>query len=855
MFNHFLEFLFSLKNVQITSRTHFAFVWDFPVLITLGAIALAILGYVCYFPQSASPRKKRALGIVRAWVLVILFILCFRPQLVMEYVQPSRAAVAIWLDTSSSMQLQDPYPDASPALNDLLQKITDDIKARPATSSTPSAPGPVLANARPSRFQLGTAVLAEKDWLKNLAEKQDILFYTGGSHAIFKGSTVSESLDSILARLKADQPTATSTDVPTVVRDILANVQGERLSAIILLTDGRTTEPGSQIDQAAEAAKQALVKVVSVRLGQSDEPFDLKIGPPNLPQKTFIKDPVSVRVHITGTGITRATPARISIFRQPASGSPPDAPRGQPLATKDITLEAGQKELDADVVLKLDKTSPDKQEEFKLFVRVDAVAGGGGGDELYTDNNQVPATITVLDTQINVLYVEGYPRWEFRYLKNELIREPTVNVASYLLSADSGFVQDADPPVLDPQTKKEIFHGSINQFPETKAELDMYDVLILGDVEPTFFTPTQQRLIVDWVKTHGGGMLWIAGSTYNPESYRTTPMEVLLPIIPDEIGKRIMTQSDNTPFNLVLTPAGKSVNLFRFFEEDNDKSWAQVAALPQMYWYKPVQGVKPGAIVFATHPTRSQNGNPAPLLVMRPYGAGPVMFSAYCDTWRWRRYTGEPLFQSYWLQLCRLLYSSNTRDDRNQGLLLAADSSNVEIGGSIHLTLSVKDPTLAGQLPADIPVRVIDSNFQVVETITLNRSPNSGQPGTPPGTPEAAVDSGEGSTTASRLGAFPRESPQGSLIQNVDPLRINVEAPRREQEIVTTDSVSLAKLGTPAPVLEPTATDELAKLIPDRSLPVLISTPEELWNKPFALILMVLLVSIEWLIRKSAGLI
>ena len=276
------------------------------------------------------------------------------------------------------------------------------------------------------------------------------------------------------------------------------------------------------------------------------------------------------------------------------------------------------------------------------------------GEELTKSNNDASAITHVLDAQINVLYVDSFPRWEFRYLKNELIREKTVNVSSLLLSADDDFSQDADPAIE--KDGRLIFPGAITRFPETAEELSKYDILYIGDVDPTYFSPTQQKLINDFVG-NGGGICWIAGNMYNPEAYRDTPLSVLLPILPDELDPRarVMAPADNYAFNLVLTAAGRDSNLFRFFD-DPELNVKQMADLPEMYWYKPVLGVAPAAEVLAVHPTRTQGGTPLPLIVTGHYKRGRTVFSGVADTWRWRRYTGEPLFQSYWLQMSRLLY-------------------------------------------------------------------------------------------------------------------------------------------------------------------------------------------------------
>lgn len=851
MMSRFLEFLFSLEHVRITPNTRFSFVWNHPALIVLGAIVLAILGYTLYFRQAATPGKRRAMGITRALLLVTVFVLCWRPQLVMEHEERTRSMVAVWVDNSASMGLEDPYTGGSgpgaEAMRAFLQKTAG---AGPTTQAGGDKGGE--GSLRPNRLRLATAALTDSEWLKELVETQDVAFFTGSGHAQALGTARSrDQVDAFVSTLRQEKPTGISTDVPTVVREIMEKVQGQRVSALVLLTDGQTTERGSRLDAAANLARQADTRVFPVPVGQENEPFDLKLSTIRLPPSTFIKDPVAARIHIASSGLAGPTPVRIQVYRKGAGGEG----LGLPIATKEVVLDPSKRELDAEVPLTLEKKEAGKSERFDLVAKIEAVSGG---EELTLNNNSGTGNVTVLDAQINVLYVEGFPRWEFRYLKNELMREPTVNVSTLLVSADVGFTQDADPPVRDKQTGEEIFPGALRQFPESAQDLNKYDVLLLGDVEATYFSPTQQRLIVDWVRTRGGGLAWLSGANFNPEHYRETAMEILLPIIPDEIDPRarLMAPSDNTPYTLALTPAGRDTNLFRFFA-DPELSWKQLGDLPEMYWYKPVQGLKPGAIVLATHPKRSQGGNPAPLLVMRQFGAGPVLFCAYGDTWRWRRYTGEPLFQSYWLQLCRLLYA-NKALGQSKRLELLAESTRVEVNKPIKLSLAIKDPTLVGQVPNEVPVSLVDKDGQTAATITLTLSRGSAttQPGLP-GAGTGNLDTLEGSATADRLGEFSLVIRPGLLPVEIPPMQLVVEQPQLEFETVTTDIPALKSLAakTSGAVVPPYQTSELPRQIPDRSLPTLIGQSEELWNKPIALILVVLLATIEWLIRKNAGLI
>src|SRR5271170_7838329 len=109
MIERFFEFLLSLDRVRLTPNTHLSFVWDYPALIVLGSLVLGGLGYLSYVRQSASPKKRVAMGIVRAALLIVMFLLVWRPELVVEHEERTRSVAAIWVDDSASMSLEDPY--------------------------------------------------------------------------------------------------------------------------------------------------------------------------------------------------------------------------------------------------------------------------------------------------------------------------------------------------------------------------------------------------------------------------------------------------------------------------------------------------------------------------------------------------------------------------------------------------------------------------------------------------------------------------------------------------------------------------------------------------------------------------
>src|SRR5262249_8218888 len=122
----------------------------------------------------------------------------------------------------------------------------------------------------------------------------------------------------------------------------------------------------------------------------------------------------------------------------------------------------------------------------------------------------------VLDAKITVLVVDGYPRWEYRYLVREMARDKTVLISSLLYSADNGAQKDDTKP--------------IGAFPETMQELLAYDCVVFGDVDPRQFTDKELMLVEEFVSKKGGGFGMISGPRWSPYSYRNTPLEPAIPV-------------------------------------------------------------------------------------------------------------------------------------------------------------------------------------------------------------------------------------------------------------------------------------------------------------------------------------
>jgi uncharacterized membrane protein len=839
MIQKLFDFLLDLHEVTLRdwSKLRFGFIVEWHWLVILFFCALFFgFGYWSYRAQSASPNKRFLMGVLRGVSLTYVFLLLCRPQLVLDYTEQTSSVVAVWLDSSASMTLEDPYK--SPGMTEAVKRVTGETKLE-------------KGQTRANRYQMALDHLEHAAWLRELVKHQQVEFFTGGSSPRRIGKVASlapgqdlaakiAELDACVADLRKIKPDVNSTDVPSVVTGINDIVlrEGHRLSSIVLMTDGQTTT-GSRPDLAlAELARaRSGSEVFSIGVGQEELPVDLRISTPVVPPGVFVKDPVAVKVKVNWSGLERATPAKVVVSRVLDNGSLTQ------LAEEKVDLAAGAGEKDVELIFKPEKKSNgEKSETYNLQATIEPLAALPS-EELTLANNVSRGTLKVYDAEMNVLYVEGYPRWEWRYLKNEFIRETTVNVSSLLISADIESQAEGDPEKKD--AKGKVTFAPVNRFPETKEDIEQFDVILIGDVRPDYFSPTQMKLILDHVRLKGAGLGWIAGAGYNPDAYANTPLADLLPVKPDDANRPALARPDNVGFNLELTAEGKNSNLFRFFDSQ-EKNLEQVKNLPELYWYKPVLGAKPGAAILAVHPTRSQGSERAPLIVTARVGKGRVVYSGICDTWLWRRYTGEPLFQTYWLQMARLLFQDRAMDQTSKRVTLTSSSTSLEVDGELMLTLDVKDTSLLNTLGESVRVKLNTRSEggggRLVDIIKLDRVKD---------------DQYEGKIKLRNVGDFRAELDVPTLADEGTGLDITVALPSREREKLNIDKDAMELLArkTGGSYVDLSTAESLVQKIPDRSEPVMLRRNEELWIKPLALVLAILLLSSEWLLRKSAGLI
>ena len=767
-------------------------VWN----LVLVALAVALVVYV-YRREGHSRRAKVSLGVVRLVLLALLIALLNRPVLTLTQTRTEPSVLAVMIDDSISMGVRD---------------ISDD----------PSPEAPTRLAAAVELLSSGDRALLER-----LREEHELRLYRFDSMPAPIIGSDAKSLEQL-------EPTGQNTRVARSIRRVMDELQGQRLAGVVVLTDGRDT-PADSTAEVLGAIKEYGVKVFPIPVGSDRPPTNIVVQSVNVQESAFKGDIVNVRVTVQGTGFDVNHPVMLQL-KDKETGGVLTGLDGNP-AERSVELPSDEP-LEAELQFMA-------EEEGQLDLLVEAVRQPGEIDEV---DNIRPVQISVLDAKVRVLYVDGYPRWEYRYLKTEMMRDRTVEISLLLTSADPTFRQEGDIP--------------ITRFPENLDELMEYDVVLFGDVDPRQFSDAQLQLVSDFVSKNGGGFGMVSGPRWSPHAFRHTAIEPILPVTlapqPPIEDRATIAQG----FRPVLTKAGADSSMFRFFadREENDRFIRE--GLQPIFWYARGVTAKPGVgEVYAEHPSETDpQGRKAPLLVMGRFGAGRTLFSAIDDSWRWRYYTGETIFDTYWIQQIRHLARSKKLGQRRATFTVLRTS--YELGEQVRMNLRVLDPQLLQQLPETLSVNIYEgSSGPADDEANPAAAPAPGGQGTLVRQERLVRQSGQpdlytASFTADRVGNFTAVVPP--IAGGIDAMSgaLTVSVPRLELAQPQVDRANLSRLasetmGQVVPFDQ--ARDQLPALVPSAAKIIPIEAGQPLWDAPLALILFVLLITLEWVMRKLYG--
>ncbi|MBW8884563.1 MAG: hypothetical protein JF612_07260 [Planctomycetia bacterium] len=475
----------------------------------------------------------------------------------------------------------------------------------------------------------------------------------------------------------------------------------------------------------------------------------------------------------------------------------------------------------------------DEVGEFEYVVEVVPRDG-----EANLENNRLTRRIVVRDEIIRVLLVQAYPNYEFRFLKQMLLRELNRNESKGGKTA--GFrtvLQEADLEYGESDKTAE------RTFPASRDELFQYDVLIFGDVNPALLSPTIMNNIYEFATVRGGGVIFIAGPRYTPLAYRDTPIAHLLPMNLDTVtvpGPRAATSDSFRP---QLTSLGEASPMMQLADSGatNERVWKE--QLAPLRWMIDIPDLRPGVRVLAEHPTRrTDRGTALPVITLHFIGAGKVVFHTTDETHRWRFRVGDVYFARYWVQTIRYLARSKLLSG-SRAVEITADREQYRRGDDVVMRVRFLDDRLAP--PADDGVMIIvESESGQRRQVALHRN-------------AAERGSFEGSAGSLREGRYRARIAAPAAATSSTAAQFTVIAPPGELARTQMDAGELrkaAKISLGRYYTFATAGHLLSDLPPGREVRIESLPPRPIWNAPIVAGLFVALIAVEWLVRKRNGL-
>lgn len=770
-------------------------------LVVVGACAIGWWSYRRLSgSQSAASRATRgALALLRAAAIVLVALLIAGPSLRLERIRIERDRLVVLVDRSQSLEIEDGPAGRSrdAELRGILADAgtTLDLIARDKDIDFAGFAGGVFSLASDAGAGAGTDAGA------GAGEERE------PSDA---AATRPKSVVPRFGEAKGDR-----TDLDGALRQSLSRAAGRPVSGILLLSDGRSATPVST--ETFRTLERDAIPVFAVPLGSGARVGDAAIISVAAPSRAFVRDRVPVEVRLDRGGVEGALTVRLV-----------DAETGAELDVETVEDEVdagGRDEASGDGA----PSEPAAADETVVMLDMSATDAGRRSmrveiaparPDLVRENNTRTVAVELVDRPIRVLYVEGSSRWEYRYLKNLLIREQDIESSVMLLSADRDFAQEGNMPIA--------------RLPRTAEEFGRYDLFVIGDVPGGFFSPEQLSIIRSEVSERGAGLLWIGGDRATPSSWEGTPLADLLPFRPPLALEPRVGASTIRP-----TPAAERLGVLRL--ADNPSGWPDTLLDRALSWPKlrfvqsvPRARVKPTAEVIAQAESADPLGeDPSAAVLRMRFGAGEIIYVATDEIWRWRYGQGERYPERFWVPLVRLLARESLAADGG-GATLTVTPSRVTPGESVLVTLRLGDESAADAAAQSLPLEIRGADGNPIARLDLVRD----------GADATA------SFPADRLGSFQAVATDpsfGSADAPFEVVRADDELRRGDADH---EALALLAARTKGRMLGAETMEELPRLLPARAREIDESLLESLWDTPLAFGMLLLLLALEWTGRR-----
>jgi hypothetical protein len=503
-------------------------------------------------------------------------------------------------------------------------------------------------------------VYREKGAMTDLADRFDIQFYQFSSDCVYV-----EKLN----------PTAsgTLTDIGKAISKAAGEWRGQLTAGIVLVTDGGNNSGESP----AEIVRQVGMPIHTVGIGSTEMPRDIRVAKVEVSPIAYADHLLPVRAAIKSSGYD-GREVQVSLVA--------DEGRTQGSSLLDsvsLTLDSQNGEQTVELQLK-----PQQEGIFNFSITVPAAP-----EELTAQNNVYPFFVKVVKAKLNVLYIDGRPRWEYTFLKRALQRDPNIELTYLVATKQNGYY-----PTQESQ-KARGSEGQLSDSPALRLS-GLYDVLILGDISPSFFSSEQLNVINNFVEDRGGSVIFLGGK--HSLGRGGVGESILRGMLPIQIGPGGARQVRGA-FSPVLTSDGLRHSITRLSDDqmENIAIWRDLPALTQFY---EGEGIKLGATVLAEH----QRERRQQVIAFQRYGNGIVLMIASDSLWRWAfgayPFGGDDShYRRFWSGTIRWLASIRTKADL---VNVETDKGSYHRDEKVRVTAYVYDESYAPVTDAQLKARI-----------------------------------------------------------------------------------------------------------------------------------------------------
>jgi hypothetical protein len=490
--------------------------------------------------------------------------------------------------------------------------------------------------------------------------------------ALFDGGLLDELSDSFQVRsFRFDKETqriagidnlsneGTASSIGQALGYVNDQLNGLPLGGLVLVSDGADN---SDIDPVI-AAQDFGVRQIPI--------FTLGVGQENIPQDIGIVDVSAIKTVLEGSVFV----VEVAVNHQGYEGQEIELSinDGEALVVSDV-VTLGVEGVTRRFELEL---TPERPELIVYNLNVELQS-----DEIIGENNSYSFLVDNTEkAPLDILYLEGHPRNEYKFIRRALEGDNSLRLATYLQTGPEKYYRQGI------ESSTELSSG----FPIDKEELYQYEAIILGDIEESFFNADQLQMIEDFVAERGGGFLM---SGMIDEDFVSTPIADMLPIslveenfLPAHLrgGVRRGEHLTGELYYPRITNSGEFSPLLRLAGEDaeNRRLWQQLPELQGVY----VTGrVKPGATVLVEHPLLQYQNQAIPVITSQRYGSGRTISVATASTWRWQMMlpSADQSHEVLWRQLLRWLSVSAP-----ERISIDFDREFYNVGDEVNVTATV----------------------------------------------------------------------------------------------------------------------------------------------------------------------